>query len=710
MCERSWNVAARLVRPGALRAPLIGAFSAFAAFANACGRPASVVIVAPAASDGRALSANDVALIAALLEAADTRRADTALIDRALASPSSFVRRYAARTVGQNAIVARSGVLLALVAADDTAVAADAAFALGLLRDTAGVPALARALGRSGTVADAAAWSLGELGNAGRPTIEQALTSGGSARTLESVLHAAAKLRPVPAALIAPYLEHRDADLNRGAAYAVTRSRVPASVRALLALETRLRGRAASPSPGDPTSADLRSYVARGLGQAVVGDSLRSDAMAALRRLIDDGHPHVRINAVRSLATYGAEAQGALLLRLRDSDTNVRVALAQSLGDVLGARAVEWAGAWGADTGLAYRRALLTAAARAGAHLAALDPASTDAWQRRSDWRYRAAAAQAAGAGTAADIDAIAVPLLRDPDPRVRNAAYGAALIWADSASSVAKPYGRLALPRALADPDLFVRASILDALRPRAGAADALVAFRAWRAARADPENDARLAALRVIATAWSRDSAGFSGALRDSLGSAGAPADPLELAVGRTIGPLRVWPLTASPSRSMAWYTDQVRSYVVPAVSGRPTLGTVVTSRGTIHMQFYGADAPLTVANFAALARKGYYNGLAFHRVVPNFVAQDGDPRGDGSGGPGYAIRDELNRRWYDRGTVGMALSGPDTGGSQYFLAHSPQPHLDGHYTVFGHVTQGLDVLDAIVQGDRIFSIAVR
>jgi cyclophilin family peptidyl-prolyl cis-trans isomerase len=114
--------------------------------------------------------------------------------------------------------------------------------------------------------------------------------------------------------------------------------------------------------------------------------------------------------------------------------------------------------------------------------------------------------------------------------------------------------------------------------------------------------------------------------------------------------------------------------------------------------------------VDNFMRLARAGFYNGLRFHRVVPNFVAQDGDPRGDGNGGPGYTIRDELNRRRYGRGAVGMALSGPDTGGSQYFITHSPQPHLDGHYTVFGRVVAGWGALDALVQGDRVEGITIR
>jgi len=110
-----------------------------------------------------------------------------------------------------------------------------------------------------------------------------------------------------------------------------------------------------------------------------------------------------------------------------------------------------------------------------------------------------------------------------------------------------------------------------------------------------------------------------------------------------------------------------------------------------------------------FITLARKGYYNGLQVHRVVPNFVVQDGDPRGDGEGGPGYTIRDELNQRPFVRGTVGMALSWKDTGGSQFFITHSPQPHLDALYTAFGHVVNGMDVVDRIQQGDTIQRVRV-
>jgi cyclophilin family peptidyl-prolyl cis-trans isomerase len=133
------------------------------------------------------------------------------------------------------------------------------------------------------------------------------------------------------------------------------------------------------------------------------------------------------------------------------------------------------------------------------------------------------------------------------------------------------------------------------------------------------------------------------------------------------------------------------------------------IETAKGTIEFELAVLDAPQTTRSFVALARKGFFNGLQVHRVVPNFVMQDGDPRGDGEGGPGYTIRDELNERPYLRGTVGMALSWRDTGGSQFFITHSPQPHLDARYTAFGHVVNGMDVVDRIQVGDTIQRIRV-
>lgn len=132
--------------------------------------------------------------------------------------------------------------------------------------------------------------------------------------------------------------------------------------------------------------------------------------------------------------------------------------------------------------------------------------------------------------------------------------------------------------------------------------------------------------------------------------------------------------------------------------------------TEKGSFTINLMPEDAPLTVDNFIKLAQKNYFNGLEVHRVVPNFVMQDGDPRGDGNGGPGWSIRCEINMLEFERGAVGMALSGKDTGGSQWFVTHSPQPHLDGGYTVFGRVNEtDMKVVDAIVRGDKIIRVKI-
>jgi cyclophilin family peptidyl-prolyl cis-trans isomerase/HEAT repeat protein len=140
-----------------------------------------------------------------------------------------------------------------------------------------------------------------------------------------------------------------------------------------------------------------------------------------------------------------------------------------------------------------------------------------------------------------------------------------------------------------------------------------------------------------------------------------------------------------------------------------GRKVTATVVTSKGAFTIEFLPEAAPLTVDNFVQLARKGYFNGQTVPRVVPNFVIQTGDPRGDQNGGPGYQIRCEINETQYERGAAGMALSGKDTGGSQWFVTHSPQPHLDGGYTVFGQVIRGMEVVDSIARGDTIRRVIV-
>ncbi len=138
--------------------------------------------------------------------------------------------------------------------------------------------------------------------------------------------------------------------------------------------------------------------------------------------------------------------------------------------------------------------------------------------------------------------------------------------------------------------------------------------------------------------------------------------------------------------------------------------TEATIWTTRGAFTVSLDGKVAPATVMSFIALANSGYFEDSEIHRVVPNFVVQAGDPTGTGLGDPGYALRCEVSPAPYDRGTVGMALSGKDTGGSQFFVALSRQPHLDGNYTVFGKVTQGMEVVDLIEEGDQIIRVSIK
>lgn len=131
-----------------------------------------------------------------------------------------------------------------------------------------------------------------------------------------------------------------------------------------------------------------------------------------------------------------------------------------------------------------------------------------------------------------------------------------------------------------------------------------------------------------------------------------------------------------------------------------------TIETDRGAIELELYPGHAPQTVNNFVFLAGEGFYDGVIFHRVIPDFMIQGGDPTGSGMGGPGYKFGDECvgNPLVHERGVISMANAGPNTNGSQFFITHLPQPHLNGRHTVFGKVTSGLDVVDAIQQGDAM------
>jgi peptidyl-prolyl cis-trans isomerase B (cyclophilin B) len=137
-----------------------------------------------------------------------------------------------------------------------------------------------------------------------------------------------------------------------------------------------------------------------------------------------------------------------------------------------------------------------------------------------------------------------------------------------------------------------------------------------------------------------------------------------------------------------------------------------TFATSKGPIHVELYADKAPITVANFVNLAQRGYYNGLSFHRVIPDFMIQGGCPEGSGRGGPGYKFEDEVRTGLrHEKGALSMANAGPGTNGSQFFITHGPTPHLDGKHTVFGKVLNADDqkVVDAIKGSDKIDSVTI-
>jgi len=138
---------------------------------------------------------------------------------------------------------------------------------------------------------------------------------------------------------------------------------------------------------------------------------------------------------------------------------------------------------------------------------------------------------------------------------------------------------------------------------------------------------------------------------------------------------------------------------------------IGVIALEKGgEIRLEFYPEDAPKTVENFVTLAKKGFYNGLNFHRVVPDFVVQGGCPKGNGTGGPGYQIKAEFNKQKHVRGTLAMARSqDPDSAGSQFYICYGTTPHLDGQYTVFGRVVSGMEHVDRIKQGDKMTSVTI-
>ncbi|MBA3656860.1 MAG: peptidylprolyl isomerase [Gemmatimonadaceae bacterium] len=681
---------------------------------------AALLISAEAGAQGSSgsLTRAQVSLWAKLLQMTDGRTLDTALVRQGLNSTVPALRANAALAIGQvgrAAGLAGLSILRASLADRDANVVSNAAYALGLLGDSASAVPLRILLSKQAAVGMNAAWALGTIGSAARPAILSALADNSIEPMIKAqVLLAAAKLRPLPVAELRPYLASRNASLVWAASYAIARGRAVPGARDMITLAGN-RTVATTCRLCNPVESEIpyynnsvathraRAEAARTLVKNVAGDSLAVPAMEVLKRLTTDAHPHVRINAVRSLSTFGPAVRSYVVAATRDADPNVRIAAAQVIGGVLDTSQVGWAGIWARDTSFMYRTSLAASAAAAGVTLP-----SIKAWGDDADWRYRAALAGALGSLPARTaLDPAVVRMLEDPDARVRSTALSVAI---PRDTLKVTPAIRAIALRMLADPSVDVRTTAIDALSRNPSTSDLDLLLASYEKSRADSANDARISAVQYLAELWKRDSTNFPALARQSLARIGAPTDPLERSAAGTSSLFAAWPSILPPAKNLAWYESVVRTLIAPALRGQTPRLTVNTARGPIVLELFAVDAPLTVNNIMTLAKSGYYKGTRFHRVVPNFVAQDGDPTGTGGGGPGYAIRDEMNPHRYERGVLGMALSGPDTGGSQYFITHSPQPHLDGGYTVFGRVLSGWSALDAIVQGDLIKSVSAR
>lgn len=666
------------------------------------GRPAAM----PAASvaDAQLRTPEEIATAATLLRLEDRREYDPGTFAVAAQAPGVEVRRRAALGAGRIRDARALPLLRGLLGDADTAVAATAAFALGLLGDSTAVSVLApwldpaQAAARP-TVVSAAAEALGKIPTAaGRKAVRAFLLGAPETTSREPVgaaLLAGWRFRqPVEPAAVARWLSHPDAEVRWRAAYALARRPMASGTEAL------------APLAGD-ADARVRSFVARAL-TAAPADSTGLGAARAreiLLRLSTDLERGVRVNAIRALGTHPTtDATAALVRLLGDADPQVALTAAESLGrqGASAAVATEPLRTLALDTSASV--GLRSAALSTLGEISSAEAISTASRLIRDpSWRMRAAAGRALAAAGPQGRAEMEMPL-RDADPRVVAATVeGAVAAAGDSAERI-----RDLLVDALGHPDVGVRTAALGGFARLRDPATLPLLLDAFARAQADTLNDAALAAVDALA-ALKSEAAARSFLTRfsrsdDALVRLRAAAAFGDSAVVRAWGPA----LPVETGRTAADYVRVVRERVVPALSGERPRVRITTSRGDIVAELFAADAPLTVESFLSLARVGYFDGQEWPRVVPNFVIQGGDPRGDTSGGPGYAIRDEINRHPYDRGTVGMALSGPDTGGSQFFITHSPHPHLDGGYTVFGRIVEGMDVVDAILQGDRIIRVS--
>ncbi|HSG01292.1 MAG TPA: HEAT repeat domain-containing protein [Vicinamibacterales bacterium] len=424
--------------------------------------------------------------------------------------------------------------------------------------------------------------------------------------------------------------------------------------------------------------------------------SLKDPRVVPLAKVIAlaDVDLKLRVAAVRALGPFDQADVGPTLLEIvRNADTPPNLALeAVSLVDGDGAFDVLldlFAHPWPAMRAAAMRRA---AAIDAEGFLVVLSSLGAD-----PDWSVRAAIPDIlAGMPGAGDrVMAWVLAAADDQDVRVRGAALGA--LARLSAPDIAD---RLFEALDASDYSLRATAARLVGQRRPAGGVERLVA--AYERGDSDATPQARSAAIEALARYGTAEAvATIRRALEDR-------EWPVRLQASELLGQLGeadARPRRPAPIRQPPGFFESP-ALLHPSFSPH---AFVETRHGTIEIELNVVEAAVTTQTFIELARAGFFNGLRVHRLIAHFVMQAGDPRGEGSGGPGFTQRDELSPIPFLRGTVGMALSGPDTGGSQFFIALSPQPHLDGRYTVFGQVVSGEELLDQVALWDVIERVRI-
>ena len=613
------------------------------------------------------------------------------------------VRRRAALAVGR--VKSAEGVtpLAALLQGDgDPEVRQMAAFAIGLIGDASGAAALTTALGDPNpSIHGRAAEALGMLAHKPAASLIGAMVAGhldlGALKGItaddliqpKSPAAEAARLGVYALVRLGAYPELAAAVLDANGrarsrwwpiAYALQRINDPRAVPALLDL---LNGE------GQLT----RAFAARGLGQ-----SKDQRAGAPLLAIADNtGEPvAVRVQAVRALAQLGTPKASAVMRRLIVSpkvDQNLQLEAITALSQLRSPDAIELLMDLVSASWPSARAAALQALARTDVDtfISALSGLDAD-----PHWSVRAALATVLGELGPERAQPRLTSMLKDSDQRVIPSVL-AALARVGASNAAAEMTARLA-----AD-DAVVRAAAARGLAALKATAAVPALLDALKRSQDDGTYVARAATLEELVTL---NPTAAGSALTASLNDRDWAVRVRAAELLRRLDP----GANETPRRPAPPHTVADLAAIDPMIDPpySPT-AYVDTSKGTIQFELAVLDAPRTVANFMSLVRRNYFRGVQLHRVVPDFVVQDGDPRGDGEGNPGYTIRDEINQRQYLRGTVGMALDWADTGGSQFFITHSPQPHLDGRYTVFGQVVAGMDVVDRLQQWDTIERVRV-